>query len=31
MRDMVKKGTIDGKYVEYLYECLKPHEDSVQK
>ncbi len=30
MRDMVKKGTIDGKYVEYLYECLKSHEEKVQ-
>ena len=28
MRDMVEKGTIDGKYVEYLYECLKPDENS---
>ncbi|MBR6223640.1 MAG: CHASE2 domain-containing protein [Lachnospiraceae bacterium] len=24
MRDMAKNGNIDGKYVEYLYECLKP-------
>ena len=24
MRDMAEKGNIDGKYVEYLYECLKP-------
>ena len=23
MRDMAKQGKIDGKYVEYLYECLK--------
>ncbi|MBO6301152.1 MAG: CHASE2 domain-containing protein [Ruminiclostridium sp.] len=30
MRDMVGKGTIDGKYVEYLYECLKPHEGSSE-
>ncbi len=24
MRDMAKQGNIDAKYVEYLYECLKP-------
>ena len=24
LRDMAEKGEIDGKYVEYLYECLKP-------
>ena len=23
MRDMANQGKIDGKYVEYLYECLK--------
>lgn len=27
MRDMAENGTIDGKYVEYLYECLKPQAD----
>lgn len=31
MRDMVAKGTIDGKYVEYLYECLKPADDGSGK
>ena len=31
MRDMVAKGTIDGKYVEYLYECLKPNFDGSGK
>ena len=27
MRGMADKGTIDGKYVEYLYECLKPEKE----
>ncbi len=31
MRDMVAKGTIDGKYVEYLYECLKPSAEGSEK
>lgn len=31
MRDMVTKGTIDGKYVKYLYECLKPADDGSGK
>lgn len=31
MRDMVKNGKIDGKYTEYLYECLKPRENDSKK